>query len=614
MAAKTWGDKINNGVIMKKLLLISAIAFLLGGCATHKTTVNVVVAPKIADAARFETIAVANFQGLTGASFSHELESLLVNAQVHDKPVYRSVQRTTVPASRNFSSGDSDQALLRNAANNNAQAVIAGDVLKAESRDERTTENRFVCDKHQKADGVLAQMFAPCESGRDVKVNCTTRKGDYTVAFRLLDIESKKLIASQTVSESSESKVCSDEKNNLAAPEQLIAQSKSKVLTQLRDLLVPRQVQMELDLMPTDDLIQSASNKEKMEGALRFAKEGRFDRACEIFRKLRAQETQSIAIQFNLGICAEADDDPISAQDIYRQLDKQLSAPNTLVNTALKRVDERAKVRESLAQIRGDLLSTGQVQTLSAQNATTSDQAPAIQKVPVSISGKRVALVIGNSRYLSSPLPNPVNDARDMGKLLQKLGFTVVKVEDGSLMQMKKALDQFASTAKNANVAMVFYAGHGIQFKGENFLIPVDAVPKTESDVTFSSLNMGQVLSVLEDSKAKVNLVIMDACRNNPFARSWRSASGKNGGLASVDAPIGTLVAYSTAPGKTAEDGSGRNGLYTGYLLKELTVPNQRIEDVFKNVRKAVVAATDGDQTPWESSSLTGDLYFAVSK
>jgi hypothetical protein len=598
----------------KSLFLFSFLLALLSGCASHKVQVNVLTSPKIVEAARYDTIMVSNFYGPTGEVFAGELEGVLVNAKVNNSPVYRSVSRSNVSGSRNFSTGEMDRSLMRNAASNKAQAVIAGSVLKAEAIDERSSEKRFICDRKQKADGVLAKLLAPCESGRDVQVSCTVRTGTYSVAFRMLEVESSKLVASEVVTQKSSSKACSDEKTNLPAADQLIASSKAQVLSQIKELLVPRQVQMELSLMAADDLLSTSASKERVDGALRFANEGRLDRSCEIFNELQDIEPQSVAIQYNLGVCAESEDDPAKAKAIYQALDRKLISPNEMVSEALKRADQRVKEREALVRVRGDLLSPGRVQTLNAQTNFTANVLPPAQKVAVSISGKREALVIGNSKYRASPLSNPVNDARDISKSLQQLGFNVVKVEDGSLMHMRQALDQFAVNSKNADVAIVFYAGHGIQFKGENFLVPVDAMPKTESEVNYSSLNLGQILSVLEDSKSLVNVVILDACRNNPFTRSWRSSGGKSGGLASVDAPLGTLVAYSTAPGKTAEDGGGRNGLYTGYLLKQLTVPNQKIEDVFKNVRKSVVSASNGEQTPWESSSLTGDFYFSVSK
>ena len=149
-----------------------------------------------------------------------------------------------------------------------------------------------------------------------------------------------------------------------------------------------------------------------------------------------------------------------------------------------------------------------------------------------------------------------------------------------------------------------------MQVKGENYLIPVDAMFKEESEVPYRAINLGYILGKLENAKSRVNIVILDACRDNPFARSWRS--GKSGGLASIDAPAGTLIAFATAPGKTAADGTGTNGLYTSYLLKQLRIKNQKIEDILKNTRKAVAAASGQEQVPWDSSSMIGDFYFQV--
>ena len=173
---------------MNKFLFISSISLVLWGCAAPKATVNVIAAPKIADAARFESIAIVNFQGKSGDSFARELEGILVNARVREQPVYRSVQRTFPPANRQYSyESYSDVDLVRHAAGTDAQAVITGEVLRADYQDKSFTEKKFVCDKRAKANGVIAQMFAPCESGRDVNVSCTTRTGSYAVAFRMLD-------------------------------------------------------------------------------------------------------------------------------------------------------------------------------------------------------------------------------------------------------------------------------------------------------------------------------------------------------------------------------------------------------------------------------------------
>jgi hypothetical protein len=222
---------------------------------------------------------------------------------------------------------------------------------------------------------------------------------------------------------------------------------------------------------------------------------------------------------------------------------------------------------------------------------------------------KRIALVIGNGNYTSSFLANPENDARAMTDALQKLGFTVSEYENLNQVQMKKVIDDFGLKLKGNDIGLFYYAGHGIQAKGYNYLIPVDAQMKTEEQVEYDCVRADRVLALMETSGTKVNILILDACRNNPFERSWtRSATGK--GLAFMSAPRGTLIAYATAPGSTASDGSGKNGLYTSALLESIQIPDITIIQMFQNVRNIVVQKSQEQQMPWESTSLTADFYF----
>lgn len=220
---------------------------------------------------------------------------------------------------------------------------------------------------------------------------------------------------------------------------------------------------------------------------------------------------------------------------------------------------------------------------------------------------KRVALVIGNSAYRVAPLPNPVNDARDMAQALVKLGFDVIHKENATQNEMKAAIRTFGERINSGAVGLFYFAGHGVQVNGENFLIPVNAVITKEQEIEYESVNVGLVIAQMENAKNIMNIVILDACRNNPFARSFRSDTR---GLAYMSAPSGTLIAYATAPGSVASDGDGKNGLYTQELLKSMSTAGLRIEDVFKRVRVAVQKKTDNRQVPWESSSLVGDFYF----
>jgi Caspase domain len=219
---------------------------------------------------------------------------------------------------------------------------------------------------------------------------------------------------------------------------------------------------------------------------------------------------------------------------------------------------------------------------------------------------KRVALVIGNSAYTNSPLKNPVNDAKDIAAKLRGLGFDVVERSNLKIKQIGGTLREFRSKLAPGAVALVFYAGHGLQIKGDNYLPAVDADINSEEDVHNQSLALKQIMDVLDESKSRLNLVFLDACRNNPYASSFRSA-GK--GLARVSAPSGTLVSYATKPGSVAADGTGRNGLYTSKLLAQMD-SRQQIELSLKRVVTEVKAASKGKQEPWMEGSIEGDYCF----
>jgi len=225
----------------------------------------------------------------------------------------------------------------------------------------------------------------------------------------------------------------------------------------------------------------------------------------------------------------------------------------------------------------------------------------------VTVKNKRVALVIGNAAYKDSPLSNPVNDARDMAQLLGELGFEVIYKQNASQAEMKIAIREFGNNIVRGDVALFYYAGHGAQVSGENYLIPVGAVITKEEEIEYESVNAGLVLAQMASAANKLNIVILDACRNNPFSRSFRSQTR---GLAQISASAGTIIAYATEPGSVAADGKGKNGLYTEELLKAMRIPGLKIEDVFKQVRVGVRNRSQGKQTPWESSSLEGDFYF----
>ncbi len=240
---------------------------------------------------------------------------------------------------------------------------------------------------------------------------------------------------------------------------------------------------------------------------------------------------------------------------------------------------------------------------------TTSEIRTIIYETANNEKESRIALIMGNSDYLTAPLRNPVNDANAMAAKLKQLGFEVMLFTNSSQNEMKKAFRDFGEKlAKNKGVGLFFYAGHGIQMNGENYLVPVDARIEKEQDVELESVNLKRILGEMDYAGNALNIIILDACRNNPFARSFRS--GGSNGLASTNAPYGTFIAYATAPGSVAADGSGKNGLYTQELLKVLDKKGLTIENVFKEVRRNVVEITNKKQVPWDNSSIWNDFYF----
>ncbi|MEH2532857.1 hypothetical protein V1277_000758 [Bradyrhizobium sp. AZCC 1588] len=223
---------------------------------------------------------------------------------------------------------------------------------------------------------------------------------------------------------------------------------------------------------------------------------------------------------------------------------------------------------------------------------------------------QRVALVIGNSNYQIAPkLANPGNDAQSMAQLLNSAGFEVTQATDLTRSDMVKVVQDFSARVAErgpGTVAMIYYAGHGVQVAGENYLLPVDAKIASPSDLDGNSVRLVDVMGTLESIPSRMRIVVLDACRNNPFPEI--NDAGR--GLAIVDAPRGSIVGYSTAPGMEAQDGDGNHSPYTSAFLNVAREPNLPIEQLFKRVRLEVNNTTSGKQTPWESSSLTSDFYF----
>ena len=233
---------------------------------------------------------------------------------------------------------------------------------------------------------------------------------------------------------------------------------------------------------------------------------------------------------------------------------------------------------------------------------------------------KRVALVVGNSAYVhAAVLPNPVNDAGDMAKALTEVGFEVILGLDLGKQALDAKVRDFARALDKADVALFFYAGHGLQASGKNYLMPVDARLQGERDLDFEAVSVDFVLKQMElEREGKTNVVFLDACRDNPLARNLARTMGTRSaaigqGLAQVQTGVGTFIAYSTQPGNVALDGQGRNSPFTAALTKGLKDPGRNLTSVMIEVRKDVLAVTGGKQVPWDHSALTGDFYFHLA-
>ena len=233
---------------------------------------------------------------------------------------------------------------------------------------------------------------------------------------------------------------------------------------------------------------------------------------------------------------------------------------------------------------------------------------------------RRIALVIGNGAYKSAPLKNPVGDAQAVAASLRQLGYEVTLRENTSLFDLIEALREFSVRATSSTVRLLFYAGHGIQAKGRNYLLPVDTEPQSEDEIGAKSADVGEFIDRLSAIKQGLNIVVLDACRINPFAggvivgpdgRRLKFRGLTPTGLAPLDAPVGTLVAFSTAPNGVALDGpTGAHSIYAKHLLTNMQTPGLPIEQLFKRVRIGVAEETQRVQVPWESSSLTTDFCF----
>lgn len=260
---------------------------------------------------------------------------------------------------------------------------------------------------------------------------------------------------------------------------------------------------------------------------------------------------------------------------------------------------DKGYVQQNQAAPKGEEINNSELKGASTTSAPLTALSPQ----------RRLALIIGNAAYPgSNALTNPVNDATDIATALREMGFEVIIATNANRQKMETAIEDFGTRLKNYNLGFFYYAGHGLQIDGENYLIPVDAKLKSQGEVRYECYPVGRILAKMEEAAIQANVIVLDACRDNPLARSW-SRSLVSGGLANMNAPQGTFIGFATSPGSTAADGEGRNGVYTAALLEHLRKPKLTLDQLFNAVSGSVKKKTNNQQVPWKASSMSEDLY-----
>lgn len=301
--------------------------------------------------------------------------------------------------------------------------------------------------------------------------------------------------------------------------------------------------------------------------------------------------------------------DGMGKNGLYTQhLLQHIRTPGLQAEVVFKRARQGVMLESRRMQIPQESSSLARDFVFVAARPETAPQRLVLAPPP---GERRVALVIGNSSYKVSPLPNPVNDAEDIARALEAAGFRTILKRNLASRELRPTIREFERELAKADVGLFYFAGHGLQIRGSNFLVPVDANLQSEADAEDESVDASFVLRVLDEAQVKVGILILDACRNNPLPRRSRAPVQ---GLAQMNAASGTLIAFATSPGSTASDGAAadRNGVYAKHLLRSLEHEDTDILKVFQRTRSGVVKETLGRQIPWESTSLVSDFRFRI--
>ncbi|MBS1156859.1 MAG: hypothetical protein H6R07_2783 [Proteobacteria bacterium] len=585
--------------VLRTCVTTATAVFILTGCAAVNNlglNLSDTFAPKVtfrqpaksADAAALRSVIIMSDGNNVSQQLSLELESSLSKLRIDERPYYSSVKLGP------RSDGQTNTAQLNALARaNGAEAIIFVSGGSSDVKTSHSTEERSTCDAKSK------QLFKSCpkEQTRVTKVSCTTTLGVAAARLQVYRVADAKSVFVDTIRGESKYYRCDDQTTPVADTRQIAYSAIMNVKGTIAQTLAPSYIQAPLDLMMADASIPSDQLK-RFEAAYNFANSKRMDEACNRFDELYTDYKESSALSFNVAFCHEVRGDMLRANQGYKRASELFDAPNAQIDRRLSITEKSLRENPSVFM----------PQTAAAARPTPDTKGMAT-------SGRRVALVVGNARYQRSALVNPVNDARLVGDRLKRIGFDVITLENIGSARFAAAVRDFSTRAKGADIAMFYYAGHAVQADGENYLMPIDnAKIRTLEDVRDGgSVPLASVIAQLDVAAPAVKLMVVDACRDNPLPAASRSLSG--GGLAAVkQAPEGGLIAFATGPGHTAEDGTGKNSVFSKHFAQQLMVPNQTIEQLFKQVRTAVKSETKNRQEPTEISSLVGDVVLVPGK
>lgn len=484
----------------KKLFGLAILATILTGCAlAPKSAVTLVIAPEVSGAASIKSLAIAPFSAPSRRAsesatiFNTQLRKTLTNISVEGQPFYEIASSTTLnQALRQLKLTHTQLNTLDNAIivskHLNVDGLITGEILIASVNQRRYKGKERYCKRYEEKKKSFLK-YKSCKEHGEKNVICTERTATYEIQPRLIDIRKRKIIFSKNIRETYKQKACGSEQ--IDSNQQLLTQARKLTINKLRQRISPYEQTAEVTLLRSTKNLSHKRVKAQFKSALAFAKAGRHDRACNVWRQLEANEKQSVSLLHNLGVCMERQGRIEQANLYYRQADAILTKPIKKVSEALDRSKTQLRARNVLSTHRQGLFNkvstTPLKPTISSALPNTTRfatknkvalisnlkpvSAPKTNELTLMRAEKRNALVIGNARYeYASPLANPVNDANDITDALRALDFEVFQINNADYRQMHQQVERFGTQIAAGGIALVYYAGHGVQVRGDNYL------------------------------------------------------------------------------------------------------------------------------------------------